>query len=477
MNRRDFLKMAGCSAIAVSTPGFLSAVDAPAGKLNFLVILTDDQRFSAMRVAGCNEIITPAMDKLAADGVDFVQATIMGGQHGAICVPSRAQLMTGASLYRCKGGIPEDFVTMPQQLRQNGYTTFVTGKWHNDEASLLRSFESGKAIYHGGMSDHFKSTVTDIVGGESVNKHEITEFDAEVFANATIEFLKNRPKDKPLFAYLAFKTPHDPRVVPEKYHKMYDASKITLPPNFLPEHPFDNGELKVRDEMLAGFPRKPDEIREHIAAYYAATTATDDQIERVLKTLEELNLVRNTVVVFAGDNGLAVGQHGLMGKQSLYEHSCRIPLIMRGPGIPKSRSSEALCQIYDVCPTLLAMAGVQVPASVDGRDLGPIIRGEKQEIRDATVHAYREVQRAVRTRDAKLIEYLVQEKRTTQLFNLKDDPWETKNLADDPAHAGLLAKMREKLEQLRKEYDVLPLGQNIAVAKKGQKAKSSKTGK
>jgi len=474
MNRRNFLKMTGLGILAVSASQLAGASEAAGNKLNFLVILTDDQRFSALRAAGCNEIITPAMDRLGVEGVNFVQANIMGGQHGAICVPSRAQLMTGASLYRCKGGIPEDFVTMPQQLRQNGYATFMTGKWHNDEESLLRSFEYGKAIYHGGMSDHFKFSVTDISKGQSVNKREITEFDAEIFANLTIEFLKNRPKDRPFFAYLAFKTPHDPRVVPEKYHKMYDAAKLTLPPNFMPEHPFDNGDMKVRDEMLAGFPRKQDEIREHIAAYYAATTATDDQIDRVLKMLEGLGLTDNTVVVFAGDNGLAVGQHGLMGKQSLYEHSCRIPLIMRGPGIPKGKSSEALCQIYDVCPTLLAMAGVQVPSSVDGRDLGPIIRGEKQEMRDATVHAYRELQRAVRTRDTKLIEYLVQGKRTTQLFNLKDDPWETKNLADDSAYAGLLAKMREKLGQLMKEYEVLPLGQNITVAKKGQKSKGRK---
>ncbi|OGV69075.1 MAG: hypothetical protein A2283_01490 [Lentisphaerae bacterium RIFOXYA12_FULL_48_11] len=443
-------------------------------KVNFLVILTDDQRFNAMRVAGCDEIITPAMDRLAAEGVNFVQATIMGGQHGAICAPSRAQLMTGTSLYRCKGMIPEDFVTLPQLLREHGYATFATGKWHNGEPSLLRSFEFGRAVFHGGMGDHFKTIVTDVVGGKLENKRTDTEFDAELFANAAIEFIANRPTGKPFFAYVSFKTPHDPRLVPEKYHKMYDAAKLTLPPNFMPEHPFDNGELKIRDEMLAKFPRTAEETRDHIAAYYAATTATDDQVDRLLKTLDELGLTSSTVVVFAGDNGLAVGQHGLLGKQNMYEHSCRVPLIMRGPGIPRGKRSEALCQLYDVSPTLLGIIGIKPPVTADGRDLGPVIRGEKDDVRDATLHAYREIQRAVRTHYAKLIEYLVKGQRTTQLFDLKNDPWEMKNLADDPAHAEQLKLLRRRLEQLYKEYDALPLGQNIAAAKKSQKAKSSK---
>jgi arylsulfatase A-like enzyme len=477
MNRREFLKMAGCGALAISMPRWVGAAEQPASKPNFLVILTDDQRFSAIRAAGCSEIITPAMDGLIAEGTYFAQATCMGGPHGAICVPSRAQLMTGASLYRCKGGIPDDFVTLPQLLRKNGCATFATGKWHNEENALLRSFEFGKAIFHGGMGNHFKTPVTDIAGGQSVNKRDVTDFDAEVFANVTIDFLKNRPAGKPFLAYVAFKTPHDPRLVPEKFHKMYDAAKVTLPPNFMPQHPFDNGDLKLRDEMLAKFPRTPAEIREHIAAYYAATTATDEQIGRLLKTLEELGLAENTVVVFAGDNGLAVGQHGLMGKQNLYEHSSRVPLVMRGPGIPKGKRSEALCQLHDICPTLAAMAGVKPPATADGIDLGPVIRGEKQDVRDATLHAYRELHRGVRTHDAKLIEYLVKGQRTTQLFDLKNDPWELKNLADDPAHADLLKSLRARLEQLYKEYSALPLGQNIIKkAQKKIKSKDSESG-
>jgi len=433
----------------------------PPAKPNIIFILTDDQRFDAMNAAGCPEIKTPAMDQLAAEGSRFSQATFMGGNTAAVCMPSRSMIMTGKSLFHCKGVIAPGAVTLPQLLRQNGYSTFTSGKWHNDSGSLLRSFEYGKGIFMGGMGDHFKTPVVDIQNGGLVNHHEITEFDAEVFTNNTIDFLTNRPKEKPFFVYLSFKTPHDPRVVPPRFHQMYNPAKLSLPPNFLPEHPFDNGEMKIRDEKLAPMPRTPEVIRQHIAAYYAAITATDDQIARVLKTIDTLGLAENTIVVFAGDNGLAVGQHGLMGKQNLYDHSARIPLILRGPGIPKGKRSEALCQLFDLYPTLAAMAGLQSPAGVDGKDLGPVLHGEQTDVRTATFHSYKNVQRAVRTHDAKLIEYLVKGKRTTQLFDLKNDPWEMNNLALDPAHAGLLQSMRQQLQTLTHDYDAPPLGKTV----------------
>ncbi len=446
---------AGAALLAL---GRQAAPAAAEQRPNILFILTDDQRFDAIAAAGCAEISTPAMDKLASEGTFFTQASIMGGNSAAVCMPSRSMLLTGASLFRCRGVIPKGFTTLPEALRRDGYATFVTGKWHNDNDALLRSFEFGSAVFRGGMGDHFRTPVDDIREGVLTGKRQETEFDAEVFADATIDFLKTRPKNKPFFAFLSFKTPHDPRVVPAKFHRMYDSARITLPPNFLPEHPFDNGEKKIRDELLAKFPRSPEEIREHLAAYYAATTATDEQIGRVLDALRDLGLDKSTVVVFTGDNGLAVGQHGLMGKQNLYDHSIRVPLILRGPGIPAGKRTDALCQLSDLCPTLCAMAGTATPKTADGKDLGPVVRGEADGPRDATLHCYKDIQRAVRTRDAKLIEYLVKGRATTQLFDLKRDPREMKNLADDPAHADLLKTMRARLGELEKEFSAPQLG-------------------
>ena len=222
-------------------PAFASSVLTPppiASKPNMLFILTDDQRFNALHAAGCNEISTPAMDQLASEGLTFTQATIMGGNSAAVCLPSRSMIITGNSLFRCGGYIPRKSTTLPQLLRNNGYATFATGKWHNDEDSLLRSFEYGTAIFLGGMGNHFDTPVSDIGAGKLVNPRSITDFDAERFTSATIDFLKNRPMDKPFFAYLSFKTPHDPRVVPPRFHQMYDAAKIPLPPQLPAQTPF-----------------------------------------------------------------------------------------------------------------------------------------------------------------------------------------------------------------------------------------------
>jgi arylsulfatase A-like enzyme len=361
-------------------------------------------------------------------------------------------LLTGKTLYRCRGNIAKSDVTLPDLLADNGYATFITGKWHNAREVLLRAFESGNAVFHGGMGSHFETPMFDIHAGKPVNDRVETKFDAEVIADAAARFIGNRPDDRPFFAFVSFLTPHDPRKVPNEYHRMYDPSKLPLPPNFAPEHPFDNGDLKTRDELLAEFPRSEAEVRQHIADYYAATTATDAAVGRVLDALEQNQLSNETIVVFAGDNGLAVGQHGLMGKQSLYEHSIRVPLIMRGPGIPRGKRLSTLCLLSDVYPTIASLAGMPVPSGVDSLSLLPALHGETEDVRQATFHVYRDLQRAVRTRDAKLIEYTVEGNRFSQVFDLHNDPLETCNLADDPEHASLVADLRQKLKRLADQY-------------------------
>ena len=245
--------------------------------------------------------------------------------------------------------------------------------------------------------------------------------------------------------YISYTAPHDPRMAPKEYKDMYDASKITLPENFMPEHPFDNGELKIRDEKLASWPRTPNEIRRHIAEYYAMITHLDAQIGRVIEKLKETGQYENTIIIFAGDNGLALGQHGLMGKQNLYEHSVHVPLIMSGPGIGKGQRRDAFCYLLDIFPTLCQLCDIEIPETVEGHSLAGVIRNPKHRIRKNLLFAYRDFQRAVRDKKYKLIEYYVKGKRTTQLFDIKTDPWELHNLADDPKHLKNLTRLRKKL--------------------------------
>ena len=152
-------------------------------------------------------------------------------------------------------------------------------------------------------------------------------------ADHVVGFLAKHDHTKPFFIYLAPPVPHDPRVAPTKFMQMYDPSKLTLSRNFMPEHPFDNGELKIRDEMLAAHPRTPREMRQHLADYYACVSDVDEQVGRILSSLKQLGYSENTIIIFSSDQGLAVGgRHGLMGKQNLYEH-VKPPLVISGPGI------------------------------------------------------------------------------------------------------------------------------------------------
>ncbi|KPL09411.1 hypothetical protein AMJ85_06655, partial [candidate division BRC1 bacterium SM23_51] len=329
---------------------------------NVLFLFSDDQRHDTIRALGNKEILTPNMDSLVRAGVSFTHACIMGSMRGAVCMPSRAMLMSGRTLFH----VPEDLAgttTFPELLKEAGYATFGTGKWHNQPESFARSFTTGGKIFFRGMSNHLQVPVCDFSpdGKYPKNKRYMGEkFSSELFSDAAIEFLRQHKGDQPFLAYVSYTAPHDPRMAPKKYADMYDPEKITLPKNFMPEHPFDNGEMKVRDEGLAPWPRTPEIVRQHIADYYAMITHLDAQIGRVLAALEETGHAQDTIIIFSGDNGLAVGQHGLLGKQNLYEHSGCVPLIISGPGLPEGEKRDALCYLLDVFPTLCDLVGLAV---------------------------------------------------------------------------------------------------------------------
>ncbi|MFC1509051.1 sulfatase-like hydrolase/transferase [Candidatus Omnitrophota bacterium] len=467
MNRQTFLKTLGC-VLASSVLQSCSPEKAPPKRPNILFLFTDDQRFDTIRALGNKHIMTPSLDSLVINGTTFTNAYIMGGTSPAVCAPSRAMLLTGRTLFKVdKQGLwqydimPEN-PTLPETFRKAGYTTFGTGKWHNGQASYSRSFSAGDTIFFGGMSDHFRVPWCDFdplgnypAGDDLKDLRKKTasgekgKHSSELFSDSAINFLRNYQSDKPFFMYISYTAPHDPREMPEEFRDMYDTDTIPLPANFLPEHPFDNGELKIRDELLEAFPRTPDKIRRHIADYYAMITHLDSQIGRVLKTLEDTGYAENTIIVFAGDNGLAVGQHGLLGKQNVYEYSVHVPLILSGPGIPAGEKRDAFVYLQDIFPTLCNLTGIPVPTTVEGIDLVPALCDENEKIRDTLSFAYMDYQRAVRDERYKLIEYAVNGKRTTQLFDLKNDPWETHNLAGDPAFSEHQNRLRKELIQWR----------------------------
>jgi arylsulfatase A-like enzyme len=445
---------------------------------NIVLFFTDDQRFDTIHALGNAEVETPNIDALVARGTTFTHAHIPCGTSGAVCMPSRAMLHSGRTLFHIEGAgqtIPSRHTTLGECLGNDGYATFGTGKWHNGKEAFNRSFKKGDEIFFGGMADHwnvpahhydptgkYDGTVPRCVDPFCTNRLRVFNCDhmvpglhsSEMVCNAAVDFIDNAETDTPFFAYVAFLAPHDPRTMPNEFRDMYDPESITLPPNFMGGHPFDNGALHIRDEELASFPRNPEETRRHIAEYYAMITHLDAQLGRVIDALEEKGVLDDTIIVFAGDNGLAVGQHGLFGKQNCYDHSVRVPLIFAGPGIPEGARTDAYAYLFDIYPTLCELNETPVPDSVEGVSLLPAMQDPEESIRDVLYFAYTDLQRAVKDRQFKLIEYAVPERdRVTQLFNHQTDPWEQVNLASDQQYEGEVARLRTELARLRDEWD------------------------
>ncbi len=440
---------AGLAAVWLSTVTLAS-------RPNILFLFADDQRADTVAAWGNPHLQTPHLDRLAAEGFSFRNNYCFGSNSGAVCVPSRAMLMSGRTWFNVPHTLA-GVVTFPERFRQQGYETFGTGKWHNGQESFLRSFSVGRSVHFGGMDDHTQAAVQDLnPDGTFTPRQPAGKFSSEQFADATIEFLRRSPRDPPFLAYVAFTAPHDPRNPPTEWIQRYEQPRPPLPRNYLPQHPFDNGQLVLRDENLLPWPRPPELLREQLSEYYALISHLDAQVGRILRALRESPFATNTYVVFAADNGLALGSHGLLGKQNLYEHSMRVPLIVAGPGIPPGQSTHAFTYLYDLYPTLCELAGIPAPEGLEGFDLAPLWSGRPSSVRDSVFLPYQDLMRAVRDQRWKLICYPPVHHR--QLFDLQNDPDETLDVSGNPENAAeverLLALMRDWQQRLG---DQLPL--------------------
>jgi arylsulfatase A-like enzyme len=405
-------------------------------KPNILFLFTDDQRADTIAALGNPHIITPNLDALARDGFVFRNAYCLGGNVPAVCSPSRNMLLSGRAYFRWKGRMAEaDKPNFPVSMKEAGYETYHHGKRGNVAVEINKKFDHNKYLQD-------KQDRTSGQPGKTI-------------VNEAIAFLKSRNNDRPFFMYLAFANPHDPRVAAQEYLSRYQRDRIPLPRNYLPLHPFDNGEQLIRDERLAPWPRTEAEIRKHLHDYYAVITGLDHHIGRLLKAIKDSGQYENTIIIFSSDHGLAIGSHGLMGKQNLYEHSMKSPLIFSGPGIPKGHS-DALVYLLDIYPTVCDLVGAKIPPGLDGKSLEPVIKGKAEKVRDSLFTAYREVQRAVRDDRWKLIRY--PHINRTQIFDLKNDPDELKDLSADPAHREQVVRLLTLMTRWQKTLgDTTPL--------------------
>ena len=408
--------------------------------LNILHLHADDHRADGLRALGNALLQTPHLDTLVARGTTFTHCYTMGSMIGAVCLPSRTMLLTGKSWLRIPPGRDKNAdasQSLPRVLSAAGYETFHVGKGGNEFTAGLSAFDTNL-----------------LMDDQSV---ELRRGSSERHADATIKFLQARAgAAKPFYIYFAPPVPHDPRVTAPEFQHLYDPAKVPLPAAFLPQHPWDNGDMTVRDEQLAPWPRTPEDTKQQLADYYACITGLDHHIGRVFAQLKAMGEWDRTIIIFTGDNGLSLGEHGLFGKQNLYEFGgMHVPCVIAGPGIPQGRS-EALVYLMDLFPTFCDFGGATIPAGVEGRSLAPILHGQAATVRDVLYTAYRDGQRAVRDDRWKLIRYPLVDR--TQLFDLAADPHELNNLAAQPAHAARLAAMTALLQQEMRRYaDPAPL--------------------
>jgi arylsulfatase A-like enzyme len=454
LNRRDFLRRAALGAACLGVAYGRSRVafpklgkTAPSGfqalgkKPNVLFILADDMRPDCIGALGNPHIQTPHLDELVGRGMAFTRTYVQGANSGAVCTPSRTMILTGRSVFHfSNGGFAKpdkgSAVLWADAMKAGGYETFHLGKRGNSYLPGMQAFDT--------------CLFTEQIGA---NDHEVS---AKVSADRVLDFLRGRKSDKPFFIYLAPPVPHDPRVAPQEFMDRYDPAKIPLPPSYMPVHPFDNGEMTVRDECLAPWPRTEAEIKRHLADDYACITCLDHHIGRIVAQLKASGQLENTIVIFAADNGLSLGDHGLMGKQNLYEFGgMHVPLVIAGPGVPHGTSS-AFAYLFDIYPTVCELTGTPIPPEVESKSLVPIITGKAQKVRDYAFTAYRQCQRAVRDERWKVIRYPLVNK--TQLFDLEKDPHELRDLAEQPEHAGKLKAMLALLAAQQSFYgDEAPL--------------------
>ncbi|MCE9565947.1 MAG: sulfatase-like hydrolase/transferase [Planctomycetes bacterium] len=421
----------------------------PAKKPNVVFLFADDMRADTIAALGNPVAKTPNLDAIVTRGFAMSNAYCFGGNSAAVCTPSRNMLLSGNAYFRWKDFTPPgmakapkgllapgDAPNFPLTMRDAGYLTYHHGKRANTAPLIQAKFEVNK---------YLKNDDAERKSGEP----------GKEIVDEAIEFLKGNKDTRPVFMYLAFANPHDPRVADKKYLDLYNPDKLPLPKNFLPIHPFDNGDLVVRDEQLLPWPRTEADVRRTLHEYYATVTALDFHIGRFIQSLKDAGQLDNTIIIFSADQGIAVGSHGLLGKQNLYDHSMKSPLVFAGPGIPKGKS-DALVHLFDIYPTVCELVGAKSPEKIDGVSFRSVIDGKAKVARPELMLAYLGKQRAIRDDRWKLIRY--PQLDVTQLFDLQSDPEETKNLAADPTQKERVADLLQRLAKLQKHYDdELPL--------------------
>ncbi|MBN9661265.1 MAG: sulfatase [Acidobacteria bacterium] len=420
---------------------------------NILFLLTDDQRWDSLGCMGNRIVQTPNIDGLSRGGVTFGQQFVTT----AICVTSRASIFTG-QYARCHGvtDFNKQFTAeqlnriYPVALRHAGYRTGFIGKWGLDKAPAPReAFDywagflgQGKYFPEGEPGPH----LTTIMTGQAR------------------EFLQSCRQNEPFCLSVSFKAPHVQDEDPRQF--LYDPADAALYANQrmpVPKTMDSESITKLPLSVQRSEGRRrwgvrfstPELFQQSVKGYYRLISGVDRSVGTILGELEKLGLRENTIVVYTGDNGFYLGEHGLAGKWFMHEESIRVPLIVQGPGIASGRRVEAMSLNVDLAPTMLDLAGVKIPDEMQGRSLRPWLEGRSPAWRSEWFyeHQFRAAgwippTDGIRTERWKYTRYPAESPVFEELYDLKTDPLEEHNLAAEAAHRATLEGLRAR----RKEW-------------------------
>lgn len=440
-------------------------------KPNFLFVLADDQSPFDLKAYDPESILeTPNISKLAQEGIIIDQARHMGSMNGAVCTPSRHMIMSGRTVWN----LPPSAEFQKQTDAHTIDTQTIGSVFNNAGYQTMRTCKKGNS--YPGANKQFT------VVKDATKRGGTEETGSAWHAKQVLDYLGDRESSKeenPFFIYLGFSHPHDTRNgTPEllaKYGALNHKDTLNRPPvnekqpslqnNYLSEHPFHHGHPELRDEeRVSGVWKNRDKatVRNELGREYACSENIDIQLGKVLKKLEAMGELDNTYIIYTSDHGMAIGRHGLMGKQNLYEHTWRVPFIIKGPGIASAKRVKGNIYLLDLLPTLCDLAGITPPETVQGESFNSVLKGEKEVIRDVMYGVYaggtKPGMRTVKKGDWKLIKYDVLDGtvRETQLFNLAKNPNEylpehnkvgemETDLAENPKYAKKLAEMEALL--------------------------------
>jgi len=475
MNRFTRNSMLFLFAALVVLPSSAANMQSSIKRPNIVFIMSDDHASQAISAYGSKLIQTPNIDRLAKEGMKFENCFVTN----SICTPSRAAILTGK--YAHVNGVPvfnhidSTQPMLPKYLQQAGYHTGMIGKWHLGGQDPKRPEEGKPAGFDYWNILPGQGAYFDPVMIENGERKKITGYTTDIITDLSINFVKNRPQQKPFFLMFHHKAPHRNWQPDEKHRKQYENYEPPIPATFDDDYEgksdasrqatmhidenLTRNDLKMDPPAgLSGAALKRWKFKRYMQDYLACVQAVDDNVGRFLDYLDKTGLTENTIVIYTSDQGFFLGEHNFFDKRFMYEESLRMPFLIRWPGRVKAGSvSNGMILNVDFAPMMLDVAGVKTPADMQGRSFLPLLEGRRPKgWRTAMYYRYYHpgdhnvaAHYGLRTSRYKLIFF--NKLNQWELYDLQKDPLEMRNVYSDLAYRKIVEQLKKEMNRLKTE--------------------------